>query len=84
MWVMSIGISQVLASDAKLVTFSKVAESLGCAFWSPSGLFGWDNTAVMHSGITLAPLVGRLSAEEIVSGHALDTLEPYRLDRFTH
>ena len=40
--------------------------------------------AVMHSGITLAPLVGRLSAEEIVGGHALDVLEPYRLDRFTH
>jgi glycine/D-amino acid oxidase-like deaminating enzyme len=39
--------------------------------------------AVMHSGITLAPLVGRLSAEEIVGGHALDVLEPYRLDRFT-
>jgi glycine/D-amino acid oxidase-like deaminating enzyme len=39
--------------------------------------------AVMHSGITLAPLVGRLSAEEIVSGHALNVLEPYRLDRFT-
>jgi glycine/D-amino acid oxidase-like deaminating enzyme len=38
--------------------------------------------AVMHSGITLAPLVGRLSAEEIVGGHALDVLEPYRLDRF--
>ena len=39
--------------------------------------------AVMHSGITLAPLVGRLSAEEIVGGHALDVLEPYRLDRFS-
>ena len=39
--------------------------------------------AVMHSGITLAPLVGRLSAEEIIGGHALDVLEPYRLDRFT-
>jgi glycine/D-amino acid oxidase-like deaminating enzyme len=39
--------------------------------------------AVMHSGITLAPLVGRLSAEEIVGGHLLDVLEPYRLDRFT-
>ena len=39
--------------------------------------------AVMHSGITLAPLVGRLSAEEIVGGHALDVLKPYRLDRFT-
>ena len=39
--------------------------------------------AVMHSGITLAPLVGRLSAEEIVGDSALDVLEPYRLDRFT-
>jgi glycine/D-amino acid oxidase-like deaminating enzyme len=40
--------------------------------------------AVMHSGITLAPLVGRLSAEEIIGGHTLDLLEPYRLDRFLH
>ena len=47
-----------------------------------SGLLGLY-LAVMHSGITLAPLVGRLSAEEIVSGHVLDALEPYRLDRFT-
>ena len=38
--------------------------------------------AVMHSGITLAPLVGRLTAEEIIGGHVVDILGTYRLDRF--
>jgi len=38
--------------------------------------------AVMHSGITLAPVVGRLVAEEIVNDVKLDLLEPYRLSRF--
>ena len=37
--------------------------------------------AVMHSGATLAPLVGKLVAEEIVSGRRKDVLAPYRLDR---
>jgi glycine/D-amino acid oxidase-like deaminating enzyme len=37
---------------------------------------------VMHSGITLAALTGRLAAEEIVSGQPVDALAPYRLDRF--
>lgn len=36
----------------------------------------------MHSGVTLAPLVGRLVAEEIVSGNPNDTLAPYRPTRF--
>jgi glycine/D-amino acid oxidase-like deaminating enzyme len=38
--------------------------------------------AVMHSGITLAPLVGRLAASEILDGVRVDLLEPYRLSRF--
>ena len=38
--------------------------------------------AVMHSGVTLAPLVGRLAASELLEGVAVDLLEPYRPSRF--
>jgi glycine/D-amino acid oxidase-like deaminating enzyme len=37
---------------------------------------------VMHSGVTLAALVGRLAAEEILSNGSVDILEPFRLSRF--
>jgi glycine/D-amino acid oxidase-like deaminating enzyme len=37
---------------------------------------------VMHSGITLGPLVGRLAAMEILDGVQVDPLAPYRLERF--
>ena len=39
--------------------------------------------AVMHSGITLAPIIGRMTAEEVQDGVTFDVLAPYRLDRFT-
>ncbi|MEM6728914.1 MAG: FAD-binding oxidoreductase [Pseudomonadota bacterium] len=41
--------------------------------------------AVLHSGITLAPLIGEIAAAEITaaqSKRATDLLEPYRLSRF--
>ena len=38
--------------------------------------------AALHSGVTLAPLVGRHAATEILDGVAIDVLEPYRLSRF--
>lgn len=38
---------------------------------------------VMHSGVTLAALVGRLAAEEIAGTGPVETLIPYRLSRFT-
>lgn len=38
--------------------------------------------AVMHSGVTLAPLVGRLAAQEILDDVRVDLLEPYRVERF--
>ena len=38
--------------------------------------------ALMHSGVTLAPLIGELAATEIASGAKMDVLEPYRLERF--
>jgi glycine/D-amino acid oxidase-like deaminating enzyme len=37
---------------------------------------------VMHSGITLGPLVGRLAAMEILDGVRIEPLAPYRLERF--
>ena len=37
---------------------------------------------VMHSGVTLSPLVGRLAAVEILDGVKAEPLEPYRLTRF--
>ena len=43
-----------------------------------SGLYA----TVMHSGVTLAALVGRLAAEEILSAQPIDILAPYRLARF--
>ncbi|MEZ5930905.1 MAG: FAD-dependent oxidoreductase [Alphaproteobacteria bacterium] len=38
--------------------------------------------AVMHSGVTLAPIVGRMAAEEMLDDIRFETLEPYRLSRF--
>ena len=38
--------------------------------------------ALMHSGITLAPLVGELAAMEILDGARVDILDHYRPERF--
>ena len=38
--------------------------------------------AVMHSGVTLAPLVGEFAAIEMLDRVRIDLLEPYRLERF--
>jgi glycine/D-amino acid oxidase-like deaminating enzyme len=45
---------------------------------------GWEGAyvAVMHSGVTLAPLVGRLVAGELVDGHEDGLLDDYRPGRF--
>jgi hypothetical protein len=40
-------------------------------------------TAVMHSGITLAPAIGRLIADEVLTGRRDSLLEPYGLERFS-
>ncbi len=39
--------------------------------------------AAMHSGITLAALMGHSATMEILEGVRLDYLEPYRLERFS-
>lgn len=38
--------------------------------------------AVMHSGVTLAPIIGRMAADEMLDGVSFDALEPYRPERF--
>jgi len=38
--------------------------------------------AVMHSGITLAPVVGLFAAEELLFGRRDPLLQPYGPDRF--
>ncbi len=38
--------------------------------------------AVMHSGVTLAPLVSELATLEIVDGTRVEMLDPYRPERF--
>lgn len=43
----------------------------------------WLYHLVTHSGVTLAPLLGRLAAEEILGGAEDARLAPYRPDRFT-
>ncbi|MGE0502746.1 MAG: NAD(P)/FAD-dependent oxidoreductase [Rhizobiaceae bacterium] len=40
--------------------------------------------AVTHSGVTLAPAIGRFLAEEIMEGRREPLLEPYRPDRFAY
>jgi glycine/D-amino acid oxidase-like deaminating enzyme len=39
--------------------------------------------AVMHSGVTLSCLIGRLAAVEILDRVSVELLEPYRLSRFS-
>ncbi len=39
--------------------------------------------AVMHSGITLAPAIGRFVADEIMTGRRDALLEPYGPDRIS-
>jgi glycine/D-amino acid oxidase-like deaminating enzyme len=46
------------------------------------GMLGGVYVAVMHSGITLAPLVGKLVAQEIIEGQASDLLTDFRPTRF--
>ena len=38
--------------------------------------------AVMHSGVVMAPVVGRLATDEIVAGNEAEALVPCRLSRF--
>jgi glycine/D-amino acid oxidase-like deaminating enzyme len=41
------------------------------------------HVAVTHSGVTLAPIVGRLTAEEVLNGSRAEPFAPYRPERFS-
>ncbi|HXZ84977.1 MAG TPA: FAD-dependent oxidoreductase, partial [Myxococcota bacterium] len=51
-------------------------------------ILGWAEGApgiylgVMHSGVTLAPLVGQFACSEILDGARIELLEAYRPSRF--
>ena len=47
-----------------------------------SAALGGLYTAVTHSGITLAPAIGRFAAEELLTGQRHPLLAPYGIDRF--
>lgn len=51
------------------------------AIGRPDGMAGLY-VAVMHSGVTLAPALGRFVADEILSGRRDPLLKPYGLSRF--
>jgi glycine/D-amino acid oxidase-like deaminating enzyme len=70
----------VSAEAARIGTRALTADGHPALGYMP----GTDNLymAVTHSGITLAPLVGRLVAEEVTGGTAEHDLSPYRPDRF--
>lgn len=38
----------------------------------------------MHSGMTLAPAIGRLAEAEILDRVDVELLKPYRLERFSN
>lgn len=40
--------------------------------------------AVMHSGVTLAPIMGRMIKREIIDDVSVGSLEPYRPERFSN
>jgi glycine/D-amino acid oxidase-like deaminating enzyme len=40
------------------------------------------HVAVTHSGVTLAPILGRLTAEEVLRGARAALFAPYRPERF--
>jgi glycine/D-amino acid oxidase-like deaminating enzyme len=41
------------------------------------------HVVVTHSGVTLAPILGRYVADEVINDSRLESLEPFRPERFT-
>ena len=41
------------------------------------------HVAITHSGVTLAPIIGRLTAEEVLHGTRASVFAPYRPERFS-
>ena len=64
----AVGVRPIPADRSPIVGFAPGVE----------GLY----VAVMHSGVTMAPLIGRLATVEILEGAKVDLLQPCRPDRF--
>jgi glycine/D-amino acid oxidase-like deaminating enzyme len=56
------------------------SDRLTCSGWVP-GIAGYY-VAVTHSGVTIAPYLGKAIADEIVRGQLHRSLEDFRPDRF--
>lgn len=56
------------------------ADRLTCSGWVP-GISGYY-IAVTHSGVTIAPYLGRAIADEVVRGQLHESLAEFRPDRF--
>ncbi len=68
-----------LALEAVLVGVRPMpADGFPAVGFAGAGLY----VAVMHSGVTLAPAVGRFAGEEILDGADIGLLAPYRPTRF--
>jgi len=55
-------------------------DNLTCSGWIP-GIEGYY-VAVTHSGVSIAPHLGKAVAQEVVRGHAHESLHDFRPDRF--
>ncbi len=72
-------------SDTKIETIStgtRPVPSDGMPIVGAAGSFSNLYVAVLHSGITLAPIIGSSLAREIIRGETERNLEDYRLARF--
>jgi glycine/D-amino acid oxidase-like deaminating enzyme len=54
----------------------------GLTVAGPAGAAGRIYVVATHSGVTLAPLLGRLAADEIAAGELRDELAAFRPQRF--
>ena len=55
-------------------------DNLTCSGWVP-GISGYY-VAVTHSGVTIAPYLGKAVADEVVRGQTHESLQDFRPDRF--
>lgn len=73
------------AEDARLARYTigyRPTPGDGFPVIGRPGHIGGLYIAVMHSGVTLAPIVGRFVADELLDGRRDDLLQPYGVDRF--
>ena len=74
------GVDPVTSMDAQVGWRPMPADGMPIVGFTPdaSGLY----LAVMHAGVVMAPVVGRLATAEIVDGNEAEALAPCRASRF--